>query len=65
MAPDSLLTLRLPAVIWVISTAILVSDIEATAQFDPLQTIAWVVVIGGVVYYFTWLVQDVQEAKQD
>lgn len=55
--PESLVSLRLPAVVWLASTAILVAD-YGTRGATLLGLLAWLVFVGGVAFFFVRIWRD-------
>lgn len=52
---ESLVSLRLPAVVWLASTAIVLTD-PLPGSPGPLVTwVAWVVFLGGIAFFFAWI----------
>lgn len=49
--PESLVSLRLPAVVWLASTAILVADHGAGGP-TLVGLLAWLVFVAGVAFFF-------------
>lgn len=49
---ESLVSLRLPAVIWLSSTALIVLQSTSQRSFGPAALVAWLVFLGGVAYFF-------------
>lgn len=49
---ESIVSLRLPAVIWLASTGLLIASEEAGLTFGFVEAIAWLVFLGGVAYFF-------------
>lgn len=52
---DSLVALRLPAVVWLASTVIVVANQGSPAAFGAVVPFAWAVFLAGIAY-FLWLV---------
>lgn len=56
MMADSLIRLRLPAVIWLASTGLLVADHDTGFTPAIVDAVAWLVFLGGVAYFFNRLI---------
>ena len=49
--PDSLVSLRLPAVVWIASTALVVANHDGQVELGLVAPLAWLVFLGGVAYF--------------
>ena len=49
--PDSLVSLRLPAVVWIASTALVVANHEGQVALGLVAPLVWLVFLGGVAYF--------------
>lgn len=49
--PESVVSLRLPAVIWTASTALVVAERESFLDLGVVGAVAWSVFLAGAVYF--------------
>lgn len=53
--PDSCFTITLPGVIWLFSAFIALADYSSPENFGLISAIAWVIFLGGVVYFILYI----------
>jgi hypothetical protein len=56
---DSLISLRLPAVVWLASTGLLIVNHDTGFTPTVVDAVAWLVFLGGVAYFFSRLLDTV------
>lgn len=55
--PESLVSVRFPAVVWLASTALIVADHDVGVLPGVVKALAWLVFVAGVVFFFGHLVR--------